>query len=152
MGLSLKKLARKAAKGLRRAAPSLLTFVPGGNIALKAASALKTAGVDAKRARLAAEGRLVSALPVAESVSVQKAAKPVPVRRISVTGTAKAFAGAPKKRSAFVVKMEQDRKDKAYLNSLLQGLGRDEVIQLRAEWTRNPQGYTWPEYVAKQLG
>lgn len=151
MGLSLKKLARKAAKSLKKIAPTVLPFVPGGGIALKAASALKTMGVDAKRARLAAEQRLVSALPIQESVMTQKEARPIAAKRISVTGVSSALASAPKKKGAFLTRVEQQRKDDAYLNSLLSQYSKDEVIQLRAEWQRKPEGYTWPEYIAKKL-
>lgn len=155
MGLrkALKKVKRAASKIRKVAgklAPVVAGFVPVGGVAMKAASALKSAGVNYKRLGLAERGKLVSALPVSENVTVQKA-RIAPAKRISVTGTRSALAKAPKKKSAFVVEMEQRRKDNAYLNSLLANLGKDEVIQLRAEWTRNPEGYTWPEYIAKKL-
>jgi hypothetical protein len=151
VGFSLKRIVKKGARLVKRIAPAVAGFVPGGTVALKAASALKSAGINYNRLTLAEKGKLVSALPVSENVAVTKATL-APTKRISVTGTAAAFSRAPKKKSQFQVDTEQKRKDAAYLNSLLSRYSADEVAQLRAEWTRKPQGYTWPEYIAVKLG
>jgi hypothetical protein len=150
MGFRLKRFAKRFASIGKKLAPSLLNFVPGAGVGVKAWSALKSAGVDTRRLKMASEGKLVSAIPLSEvAIAEGRAGKKVPPAKKTIRFNPASLSArpAPVQAEAFA----RERGEKARLAKALGALDAEQQAEIYRAWKASDQTFTWPQYVAKEL-
>lgn len=140
---------KKIGKRILKAAPGALNFVPGGTMVMQASSALKSAGINMNRLRMAEKGKLISAIPLSEVATTQKTAALKPAARISVSATRAALdKRTPNKVLEGIKRESADRKR---LEVAMKKLDPEEQKALYQEYKANTRGLTWPEYASSIL-